>query len=51
MNAFEIYLEKTEKSYCMLLRWIMRLPYEKHVKYINVIEVKHDNLIKKQQHQ
>ena len=27
----------------------MRLPYEKHVKYINVIEVKHNSLIKQQQ--
>ena len=29
----------------------MRLPYEKHVKYINLIEVKHNSLIKQQQRQ
>ena len=27
----------------------MRLPYEKHVKYINLIEVKHNNIKKQQQ--
>ena len=27
----------------------MKSPYEKHVKYINLIEVKHNSLIKQQQ--
>ena len=29
----------------------MRLSYEKHVKYINLIEVKHNSLIKQQKRQ
>ena len=35
----------------MLLGTFMRLPYEKHVKYINLIEVKHNSLVKEQQRQ
>ena len=29
----------------------MRLPYEKHMKYINIIKLKSDSLIRKQQRQ
>ena len=31
------------------LSGFMRLPYEKHMKYISLIEVKHNGLIKQQQ--
>ena len=51
MNASKIDFEKDENSLYAAKANLWVLSYEKHAKYINLIEVKHNSLIKQQQHQ
>ena len=48
MNASKIYLQSLTARY---KGKFMRLSYEKHLKHINLIEVKHNSLMKQQQRQ
>ena len=46
-----MYLEKAESLTVCCYGGFMRLPYEKHMKYTNLIVVKHNRPIDQQQHQ